>query len=461
MLAGSTADRIGRRRVFRTGPGRVLARLAAVRAGAEPRGCWSPPACCRRSAARCSTRSRCRSSATCSRIRASGPRRSASGAPCSASAWRSVRWSAACWSTRSAGGRCSSSTSRSACVAFVLTTLFVPSRAPPHPRRLDPVGQVLVIVALASLTYAIIEAPQAGWTSAGTLGLFAFSLACFAALVWYELRRREPLLEMRFFRSAPFSGASTIAVCAFAAIGGFLFLNTLYLQGVRGLSPFHAGLYMLPMAGMVLVFAPISGRMVGRRGPRPSLVIAGVARAGRVADAHPADADAPRPATCSSPTCCSGSGPGWSTRRSPTPRCRACRPRRPASPPPSPRPAGRSGLTLGVAVHRRDRRRRHLRRDRPELRRRHPRRLVDLRRPRRPLLVLGVLTTTRVGGGDRARHGRALPRERARRSGTRGDTDPPTPKTAAAVAPSQLALASNLTSGSYAETVDRGDPRPG
>ena len=84
-----------------------------------------------------------------------------------------------------------------------------------------------------------------------------------SALVLYELRRREPLVEMRFFRSAPFSGASTIAVCAFAALGGFLFLNTLYLQGVRHLSPFDAGLYLLPMAAMVLVCAPISGRIVG------------------------------------------------------------------------------------------------------------------------------------------------------------------------------------------------------
>ena len=162
-------------------------------------------------------------------------------------------------------------------VAFVLTTLYVPRSRAARARRFDPVGQVLVILALASLTYGIIDAPRAGWTSARTLGLFAFSLACFAGLVWYELRRREPLVEMRFFRSVPFSGASTIAVCAFAATGGFLFLNTLYLQGVRHLSPFHAGLYMLPMAGMVLVSAPISGRLVSRRGARPSLVIAGAA----------------------------------------------------------------------------------------------------------------------------------------------------------------------------------------
>src|SRR6185437_861760 len=161
--------------------------------------------------------------------------------------------------------------------AFVLTTLYVPRSRAARPRRLDPVGQVLVILALASLTYAIIEAPRAGWTSADTLGLFAFSIACFVGLVLYELRREEPLLEMRFFRSVPFAGANTIALAAFAAQGGFLFLNTLYLQGVRHLSPFHAGLYMLPMAGMLLVAAPVSGRLVSRRGARPSLLIAGAA----------------------------------------------------------------------------------------------------------------------------------------------------------------------------------------
>jgi MFS family permease len=96
-------------------------------------------------------------------------------------------------------------------------------------------------------------------------------------LVAYERRRREPLIEIRFFASAPFSGASAIAVCAFAALGGFLFLNTLYLQDVRGLSPLHAGLYMLPMAGMTGLFGPLSGRLVGMRGSRPSLLVAGAA----------------------------------------------------------------------------------------------------------------------------------------------------------------------------------------
>ena len=162
-------------------------------------------------------------------------------------------------------------------VAIILTALFVPESRAPRPRRFDPVGQVLVIVALASLTYSIIEGPKSGWLSGEIVGLFVLSIACFGALIWYELRREEPLIEIRFFRSAPFSGASAIAVCVFAAIGGFLFLNTLYLQNVRGLSPFHAGLYMLPMAGVMLVVSPLSGHIVGRHGARIPLVAGGAA----------------------------------------------------------------------------------------------------------------------------------------------------------------------------------------
>jgi len=160
--------------------------------------------------------------------------------------------------------------------ALILTMRFVPESRAAHPRRLDPVGQVIVIVLLASLTYAIIEAPDHGWLSAQTLALFALSAASLAALIVYERRRIEPLLELRFFRSVPFSSASAIAVLSFAALGGFLFLNTLYLQEVRGLSALDAGLYTLPIAAMTLIFAPLSGRIVGRRGPRIGLLVGGV-----------------------------------------------------------------------------------------------------------------------------------------------------------------------------------------
>ncbi len=161
-------------------------------------------------------------------------------------------------------------------LAMILTWLFVPESRADHPRRLDPVGQLLVIVGLASLVYAIIEGQRDGWTSGEILSLFALSIVSLTGLVRYELRRHEPLIEMRFFRSAPFSGASAIAVCAMAALGGFLFLNTLYLQDVRHLSAFHAGLYTLPLAGSMFVAAPLAGIFIGRHGTRVPLLLAGV-----------------------------------------------------------------------------------------------------------------------------------------------------------------------------------------
>ena len=160
-------------------------------------------------------------------------------------------------------------------LALVLTALFVPESRAPRPRRLDPVGQLLVMVALATLTYGIIEGPNAGWWSGRIIGLFAVFVITLAALLWYEPRRTDPLLDLRFFRSAPFSGATVIAICAFAALAGFLFLNTLYLQDVRGLSALTAGLCTVPMAAMTLIFAPWSGRIVADRGPRLPLLIAG------------------------------------------------------------------------------------------------------------------------------------------------------------------------------------------
>ncbi|MFI5803316.1 MFS transporter [Streptomyces sp. NPDC051561] len=163
--------------------------------------------------------------------------------------------------------------------ALLLTWRYVPESRAAKARRADPVGQLLVIALLVSLTYAIIEAPEAGWTSALTLSLVGVSVLSLIGLILYEPRRTEPLIDLRFFHSAPFSGATVIAVSAFSALAGFLFLNTLYLQNVRGLSALHAGLYMLPMAAMTFVCAPLSGRLVGSRGPRLSLLVAGVAMA--------------------------------------------------------------------------------------------------------------------------------------------------------------------------------------
>lgn len=162
-----------------------------------------------------------------------------------------------------------------AAAACVLTARYVPESKAARARRPDPVAQVLLIVVLAASTFGIIQGPSYGWGSPAVVGSFAAAAVAVAVLVGYENRRDEPLIDPRFFRSVPFSCATVIAVAAFAALGGFLFLNTLYLQSSRGLSALDAGLDTLPMALMVMALSPVSGWLVGKSGTRLPLVVSG------------------------------------------------------------------------------------------------------------------------------------------------------------------------------------------
>jgi EmrB/QacA subfamily drug resistance transporter len=159
--------------------------------------------------------------------------------------------------------------------AVVLTGIFVPESKAPTARRFDPVGQALGIAFLAGVTYAIIEAPRAGWLSGRTIAVFAAAIAAAAGFVAYELRREQPLIDPRFFRSLPFSGATLMAISGFLALSGFLFMNTLYLQDALGYSALKAGLLTLPIAVGSVIVGPRSGRWVADHGPRMPLIAAG------------------------------------------------------------------------------------------------------------------------------------------------------------------------------------------
>jgi EmrB/QacA subfamily drug resistance transporter len=166
-----------------------------------------------------------------------------------------------------------------ALAAIVLTALFVPESKSPRVRRFDPIGQLLVILLFASLVGGLIEGPGLGWSSVATMSLFAVTLLSLIGLLLYERQRREPLVDVRFFRSVPFSSAVLTAILAFASNGAFLFLVALYLQEVRGLTPFAAGLLTLPPAVAQLICAPLSGRLVASVGTRLPLALSGIALA--------------------------------------------------------------------------------------------------------------------------------------------------------------------------------------
>lgn len=161
-------------------------------------------------------------------------------------------------------------------LAIYLTQRFVPESRAARGRRFDPLGQLLVVAVIGPVTAAIIEGPRHGWGSPPIVGLFALAAVSAAGLVGAERRRSEPLVDIRFFRSPAFSGAAIIALVALMTLGGFLFLNTLYLQEIRGYSPLQAGLLTIPMAAALAAFSLVSGRVVAARGPRPALVLAGL-----------------------------------------------------------------------------------------------------------------------------------------------------------------------------------------
>ena len=275
LLAGSTADRIGRRRIFQIGL--VLFTLGSALCGVAPTLGWliafrvvqalggsmlNPVAMSIITNTFTEPKERARAIGVWGGViglsMALGP--VLGGVLVGTAGWRSVFWV----------------NIPIGVAALILTMRFVPESRAPRARRIDPVGQVLVVIVLATLIYAIIEGPKHGWTSPEILGLFAVTAVALIALLGYERRRTEPLIEVRFFRSAPFAGATVIAVTAFIALSGFLFVNTLYLQDARGYSPLVAGLCTLPMAAMVAIFAPISGRVVANRGPRRPLIVSGV-----------------------------------------------------------------------------------------------------------------------------------------------------------------------------------------
>jgi EmrB/QacA subfamily drug resistance transporter len=278
VLAGSTADRVGRRRVFQVGLavfglGSLLCGLApgtgwliAARALQALGGTMLNPATV---AIVANT-----FTGPAERARAIGVFGSISGLALAlgpilggglvgAFGWRSVFWINV----------------PVAAAGIVCAAVFVPESRAPRARRFDLVGQVLMILVLGSVVYAIIESAPLGWTSPLIVGLLAVAVLGVAGIAAYEPRRADPLLELRLFRSVPFTSAIVMALFALCGFGTFLFITTQYLQDVRGLPPVTAGLCLLPVGLPVLVVAPLAGRAVGGRGPLLPLLAAGTALA--------------------------------------------------------------------------------------------------------------------------------------------------------------------------------------
>jgi EmrB/QacA subfamily drug resistance transporter len=156
--------------------------------------------------------------------------------------------------------------------AVLAPRLFGESRAADDRTRIDVAGAVTVTGATVAAVYALVQANDAGWTSAQTLGLGGAAAALLAAFVAIEARVAQPLVPLDVFRNRAVLAANVTMVAAGAAMFGLFFFLSLYLQQVLGYSALEAGVSQLPLAGTLVVAAGLAGPLAEKVGIRPLLL---------------------------------------------------------------------------------------------------------------------------------------------------------------------------------------------
>ncbi|MFF3322438.1 MFS transporter [Streptomyces sp. NPDC002889] len=173
-------------------------------------------------------------------------------------------------------------------LSFLVAVAYVPdSRDPSAPRQLDLTGCFVIVCALAALTLAVERGSAWGWDHPRTLALLGVALLAGGLFVVRERLARHPLVDLRLFRNLPYvlvTGMGSVANMGYAVT---VFVATLYLQGVRGLSPLVAGIVFLAPATLVALSGPMGARLAPRMRPTAVMALAGaIAGTGMIALAH-------------------------------------------------------------------------------------------------------------------------------------------------------------------------------
>src|SRR6266550_3944986 len=154
-------------------------------------------------------------------------------------------------------------------VGIVVSYFFIKeSRDTSHEQSIDLPGLVTSGASLLALSYALIEGNNHGWTSPEILGLFTGAAALLAAFILLEMRQRLPMLDLSLFKIGSFVGANLVAMLVSLGMFGVFFYISLYVQNVLGYSPTKAGAIFLPMTVLIILVAPIAGKLSDRIGSR-------------------------------------------------------------------------------------------------------------------------------------------------------------------------------------------------
>ena len=139
--------------------------------------------------------------------------------------------------------------------------------------KIDWVGLVLLTFGLTTAVFALVNADDWGWISAGTLGLLAAGLASLVAFWLVEHRVGNPIVEFDLFRNRPYLGATAAAFGVVAMYWTLMFFEPQYLQNILGYSAVEAGLLILPITVPMIVISPFSGFLVERFGARAAMTV--------------------------------------------------------------------------------------------------------------------------------------------------------------------------------------------
>lgn len=176
-----------------------------------------------------------------------------------------------------------------AAVAVTIAARHVPESRAPGPRQpLDVAGAVTISLALLGITYGLIAASADGWTAPAVLASILAGVCLLVAFCVIELRGAHPMLPLTVFMTRQFSAANAVTFVVYGALGGALFLVPVVLQEVSGYSALEAGIAMLPLTVIMLLFSARSAALSARIGPRlqmtagPLMIAAGMALFARV-----------------------------------------------------------------------------------------------------------------------------------------------------------------------------------
>lgn len=141
-------------------------------------------------------------------------------------------------------------------------------------RFIDVFGMLTFSISMFCLVLALTQANDKGWTSGYILTLFSIAAVALAVFIIGELYIKHPMIDLRLFTNPSFTGSVIAAFCLSAGLYSLFFYLTLYLQNFLGFNSLQAGLRTLPMSALVLIGAPLSGRLTDKFGPKWLLVTA-------------------------------------------------------------------------------------------------------------------------------------------------------------------------------------------